>query len=118
VGLEGESRSTALAIQRTYLNVARQVCDLRSPSKAALLADWESVLNDLESEIMACRNRLDWVAKLGLVRDFQAGQNLADDDPWLRSLDLEYHRLDLTEGLYYGLEQAGAMLGVPEDGFV
>jgi proteasome accessory factor A len=122
VGLEGESRSTALAIQRTYLNVARQVCDLSSPSKAALVADWESVLNDLESDIMACRNRLDWVAKLGLVRDFQAGQNLADDDPWLQSLDLEYHRMDLTEGLYYGLEQTGAMLGVPDaascgDGF-
>jgi proteasome accessory factor A len=118
VCLEGESRTTALAIQRTYLNVARQVCDLSSPSKAALVADWESVLNDLESDIMACRNRLDWVAKLGLVRDFQAGQNLADDDPWLQSLDLEYHRMDLTEGLYYGLEQTGAMLGVPDDGFV
>ncbi|MEO8428781.1 MAG: proteasome accessory factor PafA2 family protein, partial [Verrucomicrobiota bacterium] len=118
VRLEGGGPSTALEIQRTYLNVARQVCDLSSPSKASLLADWESVLNDLESDVMACRNRLDWVAKLGLVRDFQAEQNLADDDPWLQSLDLEYHRLDLTEGLYYGLEQAGAMLGVPDDGFV
>jgi proteasome accessory factor A len=116
--LEGGSPSTALEIQRTYLNVVRQVCDLSSPSKAALLADWESVLNDLESDFMACRNRLDWVAKLGLVRDFQAAQNLADDDPWLQSLDLEYHRLDLTEGLYYGLEQTGAMLGVPDDGFL
>ena len=30
---------------------------------------------------MRCRNRLDWVAKLALVREFQAAQNLAPDDP-------------------------------------
>src|SRR5437879_12067592 len=63
---------------------------------------------------MRCRSRLDWVAKLGLVRDFQKSQQLSDKDPWLQSLDLEYHRLDLSEGLYYGLEQSGAILGVPD----
>ena len=74
--------------------------------------------NDLERDIFLCRNRLDWVAKLSLVREFQASQNLRDDDPWLRSLDLEYHRLDVAEGLYYGLEQASAMLGAPEEAAV
>jgi Pup amidohydrolase len=51
-----------------------------------------------------------------LLREFQKSQNIGDSDPWLRSLDLEYHRLDLTEGLYYGLETSGHMrLSVPED---
>jgi proteasome accessory factor A len=116
--LEGGRPSTALALQREYLAAVREVCDVTSPVKAALVADWEAVLNDLETDCMRCRNRLDWVAKLGLVRDFQKAQNLSDDDPWLQSLDLEYHRLDLAEGLYYGLEQSGAMLGVPEEGAV
>ncbi len=112
------STATALEMQRQYLEAVKAVCDLTLPARAALVADWEAVLNDLETDVMRCRNRLDWVAKLGLVRDFQASQNLAPDDPWLQSLDLEYHRLDLKAGLYYGLEQGGAILGVPEESAV
>ncbi len=110
--------STALAVQREYLAAVRSLCDLSAPSKAAVVADWEAVLNDLERDVMLCRNRLDWVAKLALVREFQAAQNLGPADPWLQSLDLEYHRLDLGEGLYYALEQSGAMLGAPEESAV
>ena len=113
--LEGDQLSTAVAVQRVYLSAVREVCDLTAPAKAALVTQWEGVLNDLESDVMRCRNRLDWVAKLGLVRDFQKSQQLSDKDPWLQSLDLEYHRLDLSEGLYYGLEQSGAILGVPDE---
>src|SRR3989454_160304 len=113
--LEGGQLSTAVAVQRVYLSAVREVCDLTAPAKAALVTQWEGVLNDLESDVMRCRNRLDWLAKLGLVRDFQKTQHLSDKDPWLQSLDLEYHRLDPTEGLYYGLEQSGAILGVPEE---
>src|SRR5437867_245849 len=115
VRLAGRKASTALAVQRDYLAAVRKLCDLTDPEKAALVADWETVLSDLETDVMRCRNRLDWVAKLGLLREFQTAQNLADDDPWLQSLDLEYHRLDEAEGLYYGLEKSGAMLGVPDE---
>jgi proteasome accessory factor A len=118
VEMQGGRRSTALAIQREYLEAAKEVCDLSAPAKAAVLEGWEGVLNDLEVDYMRCRNRLDWVAKLALVREFQAAQNIGPDDPWLQSLDLEYHRLDLAEGLYYGLEQSGAMLGAPEEAAV
>jgi proteasome accessory factor A len=115
VHLAGGKKSTALEVQRHYLAVVKMVCDLSVPAKAALVADWETALNDLDTDVMRCRNRLDWVAKLALVREFQRTQNIAPDDPWLQSLDLEYHRLDLAEGLYYALEQSGAMLGVPEE---
>jgi proteasome accessory factor A len=118
VALEGGRTSTGLALQRAYLAAVREVCDLSVGAKASLVTDWEKVLNDLETDPMRCRDRLDWVAKLVLVRDFQATQKLPDDDPWLQSLDLEYHRLDLTEGLYYGLEQSGAILGVPDEATV
>jgi Pup amidohydrolase len=50
---------------------------------------------------MRCRDRLDWAAKLALIREFQAAQNVGANDPWLQSLDLEYHRLDREKGLYY-----------------
>ncbi|MDQ6632743.1 MAG: proteasome accessory factor PafA2 family protein [Verrucomicrobiota bacterium] len=106
---------TAITVQRKYLQAVRELCDLSDAAKAALVLDWEIVLNDLETNYIRCKNRLDWVAKLVLVREFQAAQKLRDDDPWLRSLDLEYHRLDLEEGLFYGLEQTGAMVGIPDE---
>ena len=116
--LAGDRPSTALEVQRAYLAAVKSVCDLSIAEKAAVVADWETVLNDLETDYAICRNRLDWVAKLALIHDFQNSQNLAPDDPWLQSLDLEYHRLDLAEGLYYGIEQGGQMLGVPEENAV
>jgi proteasome accessory factor PafA2 len=115
VRLENGRPSTALAVQRAHLDVVRQVCDLNPPGKAALVADWAAVLNDLEADYRRCRDRLDWVAKLALIREFQAANGVSDADPWLQSLDLEYHRLDLAAGLYYALEQAGAMQGVPDE---
>lgn len=118
VALQDKKNSNALALQREYWRAVMEVCDLSDPSKAALAADWDNVLRDLETDPMRCRNRLDWVAKLALIREFQASQHLSADDPWLQSLDLEYHKLDRETGLYYALEQAGSMLGVPDESAV
>lgn len=118
VKLAGRRHSTALAVQREYLAAVKALCDLSSAERQSVIADWETVLNDLEADFMRCRDRLDWVAKLALIREFQAAQRVADDDPWVQALDLEYHRLDAVEGLYFGLEQAGAMRGVPDEAIV
>jgi len=107
-----------LAIQREYWQAVSDLCDLSDPAKARLVDDWGDVLSDLEADPMRCRNRLDWVAKYALIKEFQHSQNLANNDPWLQSLDLEYHRLDRDCGLYYGLEQSGQMLGVPDDSLI
>src|SRR5580704_15425313 len=48
---------TALEVQREYLAAVKAVCDLSLPAKAALVADWEAVLNDLETDRMRCRDR-------------------------------------------------------------
>ena len=107
-----------LAIQREYWQAVSDLCDLTDPAKAALVDDWGEVLTDLEADYMRCRDRLDWVAKLALIREFQGSQKLAPNDPWLQSLDLEYHRLDRECGLYYGLEQSGQIKGVPDESLV
>ena len=103
---------------RRYLQAVKELCDLDDPSKSAIVADWEKVLVDLGTDPMRCRDRLDWAAKLALIREFQASQNVGANDPWLQSLDLEYHRLDREKGLYYALEQSGSILGVPDDAAV
>lgn len=115
VKLANRRPSTALAVQREFLAAVKELCDLSTSERAALVADWEAVLNDLEADPLRCRDRLDWAAKLALIREFQAAQDIANDDPWLQSLDLEYHRLDFDAGLYFGLEQSGAIRGVPSE---
>src|SRR5205814_1501068 len=112
--LQDHRSSTALEVQRAYLEAVRASCDLNA-EKSMILKDWETVLADLETEVMRCRDRLDWVAKLGLIREFQAAHGLSDDDPWLTSLDLEYHCLDLDTGLYYALERAEQRPAVPSE---
>lgn len=118
IKLEGHRTSTGLEVQRAYLAAVKELCDLSGQENSRLVEEWERVLGDLEADHLRCRDRLDWVAKLAMIREFQAAQNLADDDPWLRSFDLEYHRLDFNEGLYYGLEQSGAIRGVPAEAAV
>ena len=51
--------------------------------------------------------RVDWVTKLWLLETFTREEHLGWDDPWLASLDLEYHNLNPERGLFLGLEAEG-----------
>ena len=74
-----------------------------------LLREWENVLNDLERDVVLTRDRVDWVAKKFLLKAFQEEEKLAWSDPWLQAIDLEYHNIDLDQGLFYELLRQGSM---------
>jgi proteasome accessory factor A len=40
---------------------------------------------------------------------FRADEGLAWDDPWLQSLDLEYHNIDPSRGLFFGVVPSKAI---------
>ena len=107
-------KSTAIEIQRAYLEAVRRECDLDA-DKQKVVEAWEEILLDLERDPLQCGDRLDWVAKRNLIHQFQEKEKLEPDDPWIQSLDLEYHRLDEEEGLYQMLEKSGAIRGVPPE---
>jgi proteasome accessory factor A len=80
------------------------------------LREWENVLNDLERDVMLTRDRVDWAAKKFLLNALQEEEKLSWRDPWLQSIDLEYHNLDFERGLYYELVRQGAVRRVvPEE---
>jgi len=114
VTLADRQISTAIEVQRKCLDAVRAGCDLTTDDAEWIVREWERVLDDLESGFLRCADRLDWVAKKRMIGEFQAAQGIEDDDPWLRSLDLEYHRLDRAEGLYFALESGGMMIGIPD----
>jgi proteasome accessory factor A len=118
---------SAIDHQREYLALAQKYLGERESVRFEIdwvLAEWEDTLDGLEKEPMALFDRLDWVAKKWLLQTFAEEEDIAWDDAWLQSLDLEYHNIDPDEGLYYGLpmrrivtdEQIEAALHNPPSG--
>jgi proteasome accessory factor A len=107
VELESGDTISAIDLQREYLNLAQKVLKGRDDDTDWVLAAWESVLDDLEKGWLNVTDRVDWAAKKWLLETFMEEENLDWDDPWLESLDLEYHHLHPQRGLYYSLEHSG-----------
>jgi len=104
----GGRATTAIAIQRDYLELVRAFAPPEDADWKAVIDAWATVLGDLESDPLKTSDRLDWSAKYRLIERFRESEGLSPEDPWLRSLDLEYHRLDRAQGLFYGLLDSGA----------
>jgi proteasome accessory factor PafA2 len=114
VELRDGRKISAIEIQRLYLSAAREHCR-DEPEAAWVLDEWEAVLNDLQQDVMRCRDRLDWVAKKFLLTTFREAEHLAWADPWLQSIDLEYHNISLEEGLFNELVRTGSMRRLVEE---
>jgi proteasome accessory factor A len=108
VRLAGGRTSTAVEVQRAYLQLVREFAPPSDAEWSALVDAWEEVLLDLERDPLSTSDRLDWSAKYKLIEQFRTGEGIAADDPWLRSLDLSYHLMDPAQGLFYGLLESGA----------
>lgn len=100
IELSDGRKISAIDIQRLYLQAASKHCDRSSADTRWVLEEWETVLNDLHADPMRCLDRLDWVAKKFLLNSFREEEKLEWTDPWLQSIDLEYHNIDPVAGLY------------------
>jgi proteasome accessory factor A len=50
-----------------------------------------------------------------LLESFVQDEGIGWDDPWLASLDLEYHNLDPERGLFFGLEADGRTTSISQE---
>ena len=110
----GEIRS-ALEIQEQYLEAAQKYCGGQDEETDWVLEQWNSVLCDLRKDYTTLVGRVDWASKLWLLETFREAENLAWEDPWLKSLDLEYHNVDIRKGLFFGLMEEGRTPRVTTD---
>ena len=115
VVLAGGRTISAIDIQREYLAAAHKHLRGRDEESDWVLATWERVLADLERDPMVCRDRLDWVAKKWMLEAFVEAENISWDDPWLQSLDLEYHNVRREQGLFAELTRESNMQRVVTD---
>jgi len=106
---------SAIDLQRQYLSLAQKHLLDRNYDTNWVLVEWEDVLNELERDPTNLVDRLDWAAKKWLLEMLIESEKLTWDDPWLQSIDLEYHNIDTESGLYYELMRKGIMRRVITD---
>ena len=99
-----------------YLAQAQKHCDRTDQEVCWILQEWENILNDLEVDFMRCVDRIDWVAKKYLLNTFQESERLNWTDPWLQSIDLEYHNIALGTGALLRISPAKSNPAHPERG--
>ena len=80
-----------------------------------MLNEWRFVLDGLVHDPGSLIDCVDWIAKKWLLEQFIEAEGINWGDPWLESLDLEYHNLNRKKGLYFDLLQRGRMKRVVGD---
>jgi proteasome accessory factor A len=107
VKLQNGRRLSALEIQQCYYESAQQTLAGTDEETDWLLKEWREVLHLLTQDRSQLVGKLDWVTKQWLLETFMREERIGWDDPWLASLDLEYHNVNPEQGLYLGLEAEG-----------
>ncbi|MFP5308531.1 MAG: Pup--protein ligase [Actinomycetes bacterium] len=109
---------SALEIQHAYLErVDRFVASSHEADEEAkkVVAAWAHVLDRLEHDPMSLHRELDWVAKYRIVEAYRARHDLPLAHPRVAMLDLAYHDVTRSRGLYYLLERQGRVERVTDD---
>jgi proteasome accessory factor A len=109
VKLDDGRQMTAIEIQRIYLERAKEFLDTHEHE--AVLDDvydkWVSVIDRLEDDPMQLVREVDWVMKKHVVQSYIEKKGCGWDDPRVFLLDLQFHDVKRTRGLYYLLENKG-----------
>jgi proteasome accessory factor A len=113
---------SALEIQNEYLERARDFAERRgllddpTSMPARSLDLWSRTLAAVDSGDLALVEReIDWVIKLRLLERYMAKNDLTLGSARIAQLDLAYHDITRSRGLYYLLEKRGAVARVSND---
>jgi proteasome accessory factor A len=103
---------SAIEVQEEYYESTERFLERRGPDPQSkqLLQEWREALDALilqESERLV--RKVDWIAKQSLIENYRERHQLPLSHPRVALLDLAYHDVNRTRGLYYVLERAGKM---------
>ena len=110
---------TALEIQAEYFSKAAEFVDrhdIRTPVIDRAMDLWERTLKAVESEDLSLVEReIDWIIKYKLLDRYRSTHDMAWSDPRIAQLDLAYHDIRRDRGIFYLLENKGAVARVTTD---
>ena len=81
----------------------KSTCAIAAQKTDWLLENWGFVLEAIASNHQALIGGVDWITKKWLMETFVESEGLSWDDPWLQSIDLEYHNIDPLSGLFFAV---------------
>ncbi len=111
---------SALQIQTEYLERARDFAQrrglLEDPVHSRVLDLWTRTVTAVDTgDLSLVEREIDWVIKLRLLERYMAKHGLELSSPRIAQLDLAYHDITRSRGLYYLLESRGAVARVTRD---
>jgi proteasome accessory factor PafA2 len=111
IRLRDGRRMRPLELQWEYLDAAKKYVKESEPTaeNGEVLQWWEQVLTGLEDDPMSMHRELDWVAKHRLLTAYRDRDGLDWSSPKLAMIDLQYHDVRRSHGLYYRLADGGKM---------
>lgn len=101
--------ATALELQWQYNEWLTKYAEQLGTEHDHVLAEWASILDDLERDPLSTADRLDWSAKFRLLDAMRERDSLTWSDAKLRALDLQFHDIDPERGIYHRLARRGAL---------
>jgi proteasome accessory factor A len=109
---------SALEVQTEYLEKTERFIERKGKDETAslLLAEWREALEALaadEHERLA--RKVDWVTKRLMIDRYMVKHDLTLASPKVALLDLAYHDVNRSRGLYYLLEKGGRVDRVVDD---
>ena len=105
--LRNGRHTTALELQMDMMQTAKKHLAGMNQETDWIIGEWDLLLNDIPKGPEALIGRVDWATKYWMLSEFRKEENLDWHDPWLKSLDLEYHNINKDSGLYWSLERTG-----------
>ena len=114
---------SALDLQRTYVEAARSFAEreglLDHPVHGQVLDLWERTVDAVETgDLASIETEIDWVIKRRLLLRYADKHGLSLDDPRIAQLDLAYHDIDPSRGLFYAAQRGGLVARTTDDASV
>jgi len=103
VQLENGKSIGAVDVQWEFHRLAQKYFGDSSAETNWLLESWGFVLEALAQNHQSLIGGVDWITKKWLLETFAEAEKLTWVDPWLQSIDLEYHNIDPVRGLFFGV---------------
>jgi proteasome accessory factor A len=118
VRLAAGRTASALEIQREYYSRAVDFVGAAGddPSAKRVLELWGRTLDAIEKQDLSMIDReIDWATKFQLIERYRGKHDLALSSPRVAQLDLAYHDISRSRGLYYLLQNRSAVDRVVTD---
>jgi proteasome accessory factor A len=118
VRLANGREMSALEIQWEYLSRAKDFTEKNGVDAVSMrvLEMWERALTAIEDgNLDKIAREIDWVTKYQLIERYRAKHDLPLSAPRIAQLDLAYHDVHRSRGLYYLLQKNGAVDRVTTD---